>query len=99
MLQPDVPYDHEALDSKKCFRTLFFRVKVQANFLKRLHNFFAKNEKAETSNLLAKLISMNRNYMFYSSVHEIWENLIEIYSMKKNSATCYDIESKIFNSK
>ncbi|RDY12010.1 hypothetical protein CR513_03245, partial [Mucuna pruriens] len=28
---------------------------------------------------------------------EIWENLIETYSIKKDSTTCYDIESKIFN--
>ncbi|RDX67910.1 hypothetical protein CR513_53161, partial [Mucuna pruriens] len=27
----------------------------------------------------------------------IWENLIETYSMKKDSTTCYDFESKIFN--
>ncbi|RDX98774.1 hypothetical protein CR513_18263, partial [Mucuna pruriens] len=31
---------------------------MQSNFLKRLSNIFAKNEKAETSNLLAKLITM-----------------------------------------
>ncbi|RDX81797.1 hypothetical protein CR513_37480, partial [Mucuna pruriens] len=37
--------------------------------------------------------------MFYSSVREIWENLIETYSMKKDSTACYDIESKIFNSR
>ncbi|RDY12004.1 hypothetical protein CR513_03239, partial [Mucuna pruriens] len=35
--------------------------------------------------------------MFYSFVCEIWENLIETYSIKKDSTTCYDIESKIFN--
>ncbi|RDX63014.1 hypothetical protein CR513_58598, partial [Mucuna pruriens] len=29
----------------------------------------------------------------------IWENLIETYSMKEGSAACYDIESKIFNSR
>ncbi|RDY13591.1 hypothetical protein CR513_01455, partial [Mucuna pruriens] len=33
---------------------------------------------------------ISRNYMFYSSVHEIWENLNETYSMKKDSAACYD---------
>ncbi|RDX68743.1 hypothetical protein CR513_52223, partial [Mucuna pruriens] len=37
--------------------------------------------------------------MFYSSVREIWENLIKTYSMKKDSTACYDIESKIFNSR
>ncbi|RDY08178.1 hypothetical protein CR513_07627, partial [Mucuna pruriens] len=37
--------------------------------------------------------------MFYSSICEIWENLIETYSMKKDSGACYDIESKIFNSR
>ncbi|RDX90661.1 hypothetical protein CR513_27453, partial [Mucuna pruriens] len=42
---------------------------------------------------------ISRNYMFYSSVREIWENLIETYSMKEDSAACYDIESKIFNSR
>ncbi|RDX76694.1 hypothetical protein CR513_43293, partial [Mucuna pruriens] len=36
---------------------------------------------------------ISQNYMFYSS------NLIETYSMKKDSTTCYDIESKIFNSR
>ncbi|RDX71656.1 hypothetical protein CR513_48959, partial [Mucuna pruriens] len=41
----------------------------------------------------------NRNYMFYSSTHEIWENHIETYSIKEDSATCYDIERKIFNSR
>ncbi|RDX83661.1 hypothetical protein CR513_35397, partial [Mucuna pruriens] len=41
------------------------------------------------------------NYMFYSSAREIWENLIETYSIKKkkDSTVCYDIESKIFNSR
>ncbi|RDY07225.1 hypothetical protein CR513_08699, partial [Mucuna pruriens] len=37
----------------------------------------------------------DQNYMFYSSIHELWENLIETYSMKKDFAACYDIESKI----
>ncbi|RDY02083.1 hypothetical protein CR513_14522, partial [Mucuna pruriens] len=37
--------------------------------------------------------------MFYSSAHEIWENLIETYSIKEDYAACYDIESKIFNSR
>ncbi|RDX73726.1 hypothetical protein CR513_46620, partial [Mucuna pruriens] len=44
-------------------------------------------------------LEISGNYMFYSSVREIWKNLIEKYSMKKDSAACYDIESKIFNSR
>ncbi|RDX58409.1 hypothetical protein CR513_62275, partial [Mucuna pruriens] len=35
--------------------------------------------------------------MFYSSAREIWENLIETYSMKEDFVACYVIESKIFN--
>ncbi|RDX69320.1 hypothetical protein CR513_51578, partial [Mucuna pruriens] len=42
---------------------------------------------------------ISRNYMFYSSACEIWENLIETYSMKEDSTACYDIERKIFNSR
>ncbi|RDX66359.1 hypothetical protein CR513_54873, partial [Mucuna pruriens] len=42
---------------------------------------------------------ISRNYMYYSSAREIWENLIETYSMKEDSTACYDIESKIFNSR
>ncbi|RDX62906.1 hypothetical protein CR513_58719, partial [Mucuna pruriens] len=30
---------------------------------------------------------------------KIWENLIETYSMRKDSTACYDIKSKISNSK
>ncbi|RDX93353.1 hypothetical protein CR513_24404, partial [Mucuna pruriens] len=37
--------------------------------------------------------------MFYSFAREIWENLIETYSMKEDFVACYDIESKIFNSR
>ncbi|RDY10984.1 hypothetical protein CR513_04411, partial [Mucuna pruriens] len=44
-------------------------------------------------------LEISQNYMFYSSVCEIWENLIETYSIKKDSAACYDIRSKIFNSR
>ncbi|RDX72057.1 hypothetical protein CR513_48513, partial [Mucuna pruriens] len=44
-------------------------------------------------------LEISRNYMFYSSIREIWKNLIETYSMKNDSTTCYDIESKIFNSR
>ncbi|RDX78521.1 hypothetical protein CR513_41193, partial [Mucuna pruriens] len=42
---------------------------------------------------------ISQNYMFYFSICDIWENIIEIYSMKKDFAACYDIESKIFNSR
>ncbi|RDX99816.1 hypothetical protein CR513_17057, partial [Mucuna pruriens] len=42
---------------------------------------------------------ISQNYMFYSSIHEIWKNLIKTYSMKNDSTTCCDIESKIFNSR
>ncbi|RDX72762.1 hypothetical protein CR513_47707, partial [Mucuna pruriens] len=42
---------------------------------------------------------ISQNYMFYFFVYEIWENFIETYSMKKDSTACYDIESKIFNSR
>ncbi|RDX68040.1 hypothetical protein CR513_53015, partial [Mucuna pruriens] len=44
-------------------------------------------------------LEIRRNYMFYSFIREIWENLIEIYSMKKDSTAYYDIESEIFNSR
>ncbi|RDX72237.1 hypothetical protein CR513_48303, partial [Mucuna pruriens] len=37
--------------------------------------------------------------MFYSFVREMWENLIETYSMKNDFTACYDIERKIFNSR
>ncbi|RDX77883.1 hypothetical protein CR513_41922, partial [Mucuna pruriens] len=38
----------------------------------------------------------NRNYMFYSFIHDIWENLIEIeiYSMKKDSTACYELKAR-----
>ncbi|RDX70253.1 hypothetical protein CR513_50526, partial [Mucuna pruriens] len=42
---------------------------------------------------------INRNYMFYCSIREIWKNLIETYSMKKDFVAFYDIERKIFNSR
>ncbi|RDY07540.1 hypothetical protein CR513_08337, partial [Mucuna pruriens] len=44
-------------------------------------------------------LEISWNYMFYSSIRKIWENLIKIYLMKKDSIVCYDIESKIFNSR
>ncbi|RDY04923.1 hypothetical protein CR513_11295, partial [Mucuna pruriens] len=42
---------------------------------------------------------ISQNYMFYSFVREIWENLIEIYLIKKDSTVYYDNGSKIFNSR
>nr|KYP43794.1 hypothetical protein KK1_034774 [Cajanus cajan] len=42
---------------------------------------------------------ISRNCMFFSNAKEIWENLRKTYSMKKDTAACYDIESKIFNTK
>ncbi|RDY12349.1 hypothetical protein CR513_02883, partial [Mucuna pruriens] len=38
-------------------------------------------------------LEISWNYMLYSSIREIWENLIETYSIKKDSPTCYDIEN------
>ena len=37
--------------------------------------------------------------MFFSTAKEIWENLSKTYSMKKDTATCYKIENKVFNTK
>ncbi|RDY14113.1 hypothetical protein CR513_00861, partial [Mucuna pruriens] len=42
---------------------------------------------------------ISQNYMFYSFVYEIWQNLTETYSIEKDFVACYDIESKIFNSR
>ncbi|RDX71963.1 hypothetical protein CR513_48619, partial [Mucuna pruriens] len=42
-----------------------------------------------------KVITLGPNEL----LNLIWENLIETYSMKEDSTTCYDIESKIFNTK
>ncbi|RDY12087.1 hypothetical protein CR513_03164, partial [Mucuna pruriens] len=44
-------------------------------------------------------LKISRNYIFYFSTSEIWENLIETYSMKEDSTAYYDIKSKIFNSR
>jgi len=35
--------------------------------------------------------------MFFSTAKEIWENLCQTYSMKKDIAACYKIENKIFH--
>jgi len=42
---------------------------------------------------------ISRNYKFYSSVKEIWYDLNNTFSLKKDFATCYDIETKVFNTK
>nr|KYP41699.1 hypothetical protein KK1_036913 [Cajanus cajan] len=42
---------------------------------------------------------ISQNYMFYSSAKEIWDDLQNTFSLKKDFATCYDIESMIFNTK
>nr|KYP41478.1 hypothetical protein KK1_037163 [Cajanus cajan] len=42
---------------------------------------------------------ISRNCMFFSNAKEIWENHRKTYSMKKDTAACYEIESKIFNTK
>ncbi|KAJ1383737.1 hypothetical protein SESBI_43143 [Sesbania bispinosa] len=44
-------------------------------------------------------LEINRNCMFFSNAKEIWENLRKTYSIKKDIAACYEIESKIFNTK
>ncbi|XP_020240380.1 uncharacterized protein LOC109819166 [Cajanus cajan] len=42
---------------------------------------------------------ISRNYMFHSSAKEIWDDLQSTFSLKKDFAACYDIESRIFNTK
>ncbi|KOM56062.1 hypothetical protein LR48_Vigan10g195400 [Vigna angularis] len=42
---------------------------------------------------------ISRNYMFHSSAKEIWDDLQNTFSLKKDFAACYDIESRIFNTK
>ncbi|XP_072084397.1 uncharacterized protein [Arachis hypogaea] len=42
---------------------------------------------------------ISRNYMFFPTTKEIWNNLSQAYSMKKDTTTCYEIENKIFNTK
>ncbi|XLR04845.1 hypothetical protein HN51_059717 [Arachis hypogaea] len=37
--------------------------------------------------------------MFFPTAKEIWNNLSQAYSMKKDTAACYEIENKIFNTK
>ena len=40
---------------------------------------------------------ISRNCMFFSTAKEIWENLCQTYSMKKDTAAWYEIENKIFH--
>ncbi|KAL2327646.1 hypothetical protein Fmac_021073 [Flemingia macrophylla] len=42
---------------------------------------------------------ISRNYMFYSSAKEIWDDLQNAFSLKKDFAACYDIESRVFSTK
>ncbi|XP_016168907.1 uncharacterized protein LOC107611507 [Arachis ipaensis] len=37
--------------------------------------------------------------MYFPIAKEIWNNLSQAYSMKKDTAACYEIENKIFNTK
>nr|KYP34084.1 hypothetical protein KK1_045003 [Cajanus cajan] len=43
--------------------------------------------------------AISRNYVFHSSATEIWDDLQSTFSLKKDFAACYDIESRIFNTK
>ncbi|RDY11220.1 hypothetical protein CR513_04154, partial [Mucuna pruriens] len=63
------------------------------------HSYYAQRvqeveslKKVTHREMIQNLKQISRNYMIYSSIHEIWKNLIEIYSMKKDFAVCYDIE-------
>ena len=42
---------------------------------------------------------ISQNCMYFSTTKEIWENLSQTYSMKKDIAACYEIENKVFNTK
>ncbi|KAJ1400287.1 hypothetical protein SESBI_29671 [Sesbania bispinosa] len=42
---------------------------------------------------------ISRNCMFFASAREIWDNLSQTYSMKKDIAACYELENKIFSTK
>jgi len=42
---------------------------------------------------------ISKNYMFYYSAHEIWEDLATTYSMRQDISTCYELESKIFGTR
>jgi len=53
-----VHYDHEALYSRSVSRLSISEGENAKKFIDEIEQYFAKNEKIETSNLLAKLISM-----------------------------------------
>jgi len=42
-------------------------------------------------------LEISRNCMLFSAAKEIWKNLCQTYSMKKDTAACYEIENKIFH--
>jgi len=42
---------------------------------------------------------ISRNCMFFSTTKEIWENLSQTYSMKKDTTACYGIENKVLYTK
>ncbi|WVZ02278.1 hypothetical protein V8G54_023084 [Vigna mungo] len=42
---------------------------------------------------------IRKNYMFHSSVKEIWDDLQSTFSLKKNLTATYDIKNMIFNTK
>lgn len=59
---------------------------------------------AENSIVMAWLInsmepSIGRTYLFYKTAKEIWEAVQEIYSDLENTSQCYEIRSKIWNTR
>ena len=70
----------------KCFIPEAFRGFISEGqsakkFLENIEQYFSKNEKAETSNLLAKLISMK-----YKGKGNIREYIIEMSNLASNSS-------------
>ena len=45
------------------------------------------------------LPEISRNCMFFSTAKEIWENLQQTYSKRKDISACYELENQIFNTK
>jgi len=44
------------------------------------------------------VLEISQNYMFYSFAKEIWDDLNNKFSLKKDFAACYDNESnRVFN--
>jgi len=39
------------------------------------------------------------NYMFYICAGDIWDKLLDTYSMRQDIYTCYDLDGQIFNVK